>query len=68
MAKYYKEKVASHGMRKHAMGYVKGLKKSAECKNALSRAESRKDYEEAFALIERNKLIQNQTILFTIEK
>lgn len=51
MVKYYGEKIASHGMRKHAMGYVKGLKKSAECKNALSRAESRRDYEEAFNLI-----------------
>ncbi len=51
MVKYYGEKIASHGMRKHAMGYVKGLKKSSECKNALSRAESRKDYEEAFNLI-----------------
>ncbi len=51
MVKYYGEKVASHGMRKLAMGYVKGLKKSSECKNALSRAESRKDYEEAFNLI-----------------
>ncbi len=51
MVKYYGEKIASHGMRKHAMGYVKGLKKSSECKNALSRAESRRDYEEAFNLI-----------------
>lgn len=51
MVKYYGEKIASHGMRKHAFGYVKGLKKSSECKNALSRSESRRDYEEAFSLI-----------------
>lgn len=51
MVKYYGERVASHGMRKHAMGYVKGIKKSSECKNALSRAETREDYEKAFSLL-----------------
>ncbi len=51
MVKYYGPRVASHGMRKHALSYVKGIKKSSECKNALSRAETREDYEKAFSLI-----------------
>ncbi len=51
MVRYYGERVASHGMRKHAMAYVKGIKKSSECKNALSKAETREDYEKALSLI-----------------
>ncbi len=52
MVKYYGEKTASAAMRKHAMGYVKGLRKSAECKAALSKAQSEEDYINAFKLLE----------------
>lgn len=51
MVKYYGERIASHGMRKHALAYVKGIRGSSECKAALSTAVTREDYEKAFSLI-----------------
>jgi len=51
MVKYYGEKIASHGMRKHALSYVKGIRGASECKAALSSAVTREDYEKAFSLI-----------------
>lgn len=52
MVKYYGDNTASHAMRKHAIMYVKGIRKSAECKNAISRAVTREDYEKAFSLLD----------------
>ena len=51
MVKYYGETIASHAMRKHAISYVKGIRGSSECKNALSLAKNRDDYERAFSLL-----------------
>lgn len=51
MVRYYGEKIASHGMRKHALAYVKGIRGASECKAALSSAVTREDYEKAFSLI-----------------
>ncbi len=51
MVRYYGEKIASHGMRKHALAYVKGIRGASECKAALSTAVTREDYEKAFSLL-----------------
>ena len=58
MVKYYGENTASHAMRKHAIMYVKGIKRSAECKNALSRAGSREDYIRAFSLLSHDSITE----------
>ena len=51
MVKYFGERVASHGMRKHALAYVKGIRGASTSKAALSTAQSREDYEKAFSLL-----------------
>ncbi len=51
MVRYYGERTASHGMRKHALSYVRGIRGASGCKAALSTAVTREDYEKAFALI-----------------
>ncbi len=51
MVRYYGEEVAAHAMRKHCIAYVRGIRKSSECKAALSVAKTRKDYEDAFSLL-----------------
>ncbi len=51
MVKYYGENIASHAMRKHALSYVKGIRGAGKCKEALSRASGREDYEKAFSLL-----------------
>lgn len=47
MEEYYGEEVTIHAMRKHALGYVKGLKGASSCKKMITEAKKRDDYIEA---------------------
>lgn len=44
MSKYYGEEVSIHAMRKHALGYVKGLKGASLSKKMITEAQNRDDY------------------------